>query len=160
MCENCGSLVVEKYGSGRFCSQKCARGFSTKSNRKEISEKVSSSMKGKKLGFALESHKKFALLGAQKNHELKLDRLVVVYGDTLNITYRELEAYRESHQVCEICGRQEKFSSNSKKESPDNLAVDHEHGTNRFRGLLCKACNFRLGWYENQKDNIISYLGD
>ncbi len=39
-CENCDIEVFEKYGSGRFCSSKCARGFSTKSKRKEINEKV------------------------------------------------------------------------------------------------------------------------
>lgn len=40
-CENCKSETIEKYGSGRFCSSKCARGFSTKAKRKEINEKVS-----------------------------------------------------------------------------------------------------------------------
>ena len=39
-CENCGDEVFEKYGSGRFCSSKCARGFSTKTKRIEINEKV------------------------------------------------------------------------------------------------------------------------
>ena len=45
-CENCGKIMTEYYGSGRFCSAKCARGFSTKNNRKEISQKVSNKMKG------------------------------------------------------------------------------------------------------------------
>ena len=45
-CENCSSLIIEKYGSGRFCSSTCARGFSTKSNREEISKKVSKKLKG------------------------------------------------------------------------------------------------------------------
>lgn len=35
-CEYCNKEVFEKYGSGRFCSSKCARGFSTKAKRKEI----------------------------------------------------------------------------------------------------------------------------
>lgn len=43
-CENCNSLTDESYASGRFCSKKCARGFSTKSNRQEINKKVSSSL--------------------------------------------------------------------------------------------------------------------
>lgn len=45
-CENCGKVMTEYYGSGRFCSAKCARGFSTKNNREEISRKVSESLKG------------------------------------------------------------------------------------------------------------------
>jgi len=40
-CENCKQSHNGSYGSGRFCSTKCARGFSTKAKRKEINEKVS-----------------------------------------------------------------------------------------------------------------------
>jgi 5-methylcytosine-specific restriction endonuclease McrA len=45
-CENCSSLNIKKYGSGRFCSSKCARAFSTKNKRIEINEKVSDKLKG------------------------------------------------------------------------------------------------------------------
>lgn len=44
-CENCEEKHDEKYGSGRFCSSKCARGFSTKNKRKLINEKVSLKLK-------------------------------------------------------------------------------------------------------------------
>lgn len=40
-CENCECKHSGEYGSGRFCSTKCSRGFATKSKRKEINEKVS-----------------------------------------------------------------------------------------------------------------------
>ena len=43
-CENCENKHEGNYGSGRFCSSKCARGFSTKKNRKEINEKVSKTL--------------------------------------------------------------------------------------------------------------------
>lgn len=43
-CENCSSLNYGDYGSGRFCSSKCARAFSTKDKRKEINKKVSKSL--------------------------------------------------------------------------------------------------------------------
>lgn len=46
ICENCQQEYNEVYGSGRFCSAKCARGFSTKNKRKEINEKVSKSLTG------------------------------------------------------------------------------------------------------------------
>ncbi|MBN2837760.1 MAG: hypothetical protein JXM74_03310, partial [Fusobacteriaceae bacterium] len=46
ICENCKREHDGSYGSGRFCSQKCSRGFATKSKRKEINEKVSKSLKG------------------------------------------------------------------------------------------------------------------
>lgn len=44
-CENCSNEHDGKYGAGRFCGSKCARGFSTKEKRQEINEKVSSKLK-------------------------------------------------------------------------------------------------------------------
>ena len=43
-CENCQNEHEGTYGSGRFCSSKCARGFSTKEKRSLINEKVSLKM--------------------------------------------------------------------------------------------------------------------
>jgi len=40
-CENCNNEHDGSYASGRFCSIKCSRGFSTKSKRQEINKKVS-----------------------------------------------------------------------------------------------------------------------
>lgn len=49
-CENCGNSHDGSYGSGRFCSAKCSRSFSTKSKRKEINEKVSKKLLGSDRG--------------------------------------------------------------------------------------------------------------
>lgn len=38
------------------------------------------------------------------------------------------------------------------------LAIDHDHATGAFRGLLCGSCNTRLGWYERRVDAIRDYL--
>lgn len=48
ICENCQKEHVGEYGSGRFCNNKCARSFSTKSKRKEINKNLSKKMKGYK----------------------------------------------------------------------------------------------------------------
>lgn len=45
-CENCGNEHDGSYGSGRFCSVKCARGFSTKEKRSLINEKISTTING------------------------------------------------------------------------------------------------------------------
>lgn len=45
-CENCRNSHDGSYGSGRFCSAKCSRSFSTKNKRKEINERVSKSLRG------------------------------------------------------------------------------------------------------------------
>lgn len=43
-CENCFTEHDGTYGSGRFCSATCARGFSTKEKRNEINKKVSKTL--------------------------------------------------------------------------------------------------------------------
>ena len=44
-CDNCECSHDGRYGSGRFCSTKCARGYSTKIRRSEINEKVALSIR-------------------------------------------------------------------------------------------------------------------
>jgi len=46
ICENCNNEHEGTYGSGRFCSTKCSRGFSTKAKRIEINEKISDKLTG------------------------------------------------------------------------------------------------------------------
>ena len=45
ICENCKDEHNGEYASGRFCSKKCARGFSTKAKRSIINKKVSKTLK-------------------------------------------------------------------------------------------------------------------
>lgn len=45
-CEMCNNDHDGSYASGRFCSKKCSRGFSTRKNREIINEKVSQKLSG------------------------------------------------------------------------------------------------------------------
>jgi hypothetical protein len=47
LCERCSQPHSGVYGSGRFCSSKCARGFSTKAKRKEINATVSAKLRAR-----------------------------------------------------------------------------------------------------------------
>lgn len=47
-CEYCGKEHDGSYGSGRFCSKSCAKGFSTKAKRKEMNRKLSEKNMGKR----------------------------------------------------------------------------------------------------------------
>lgn len=60
------------------------------------------------------------------------------------------EAYQtlleNQNYVCAICGSKE-FSKTKK-----NLSVDHDHITNKVRGLLCSECNTGLGKFKDSPD--------
>lgn len=50
---------------------------------------------------------------------------------------------------CEICG------------SSENLCGDHNHATGKFRGTLCRGCNFGIGFFKDQialLSEAIAYL--
>ena len=46
LCEKCNSEHNGSYGSSRFCSPKCARSFSSNTNRQKTNKKVSENLKG------------------------------------------------------------------------------------------------------------------
>jgi hypothetical protein len=52
--------------------------------------------------------------------------------------------------VCAICKRP---CSTGKR-----LAIDHDHDTNRVRGLLCTRCNRHLGWFDLLATEILTYV--
>jgi hypothetical protein len=37
------------------------------------------------------------------------------------------------------------------------LCVDHDHETNKLRGLLCRECNLALDWYEKNKHRHVAF---
>lgn len=50
----------------------------------------------------------------------------------------------EQNGVCAICEHPEK-QKDVRYGTPLFLAVDHDHNTNKVRGLLCSACNVAIG---------------
>lgn len=68
-----------------------------------------------------------------------------------NLTLEDYDKMLEQQKgVCFICGGV----------NPDGyrLFVDHDHQTGEIRGLLCRACNTKLAWYEKHEANIKQYL--
>ena len=60
--------------------------------------------------------------------------------------------------VCAICG---KSNFPMKSISSGCLVVDHNHKTNKVRGLLCHNCNRALGLLQDNTEtleNAINYL--
>ena len=178
ICERCGKAVEDndKFGSGRFCSRACAN---ARQHSAETKEKIRQGVNKETICFCTYCNKEFTNLGACKSHERlckanpnslinpaklqgkRSERYVTLYRPkiVLDITYGELDQYRSEHPVCEICGKTvEETVKYEGKFAVKQLCIDHNHNTNKFRGLLCQVCNRQLGWYENNKEKINNYL--
>lgn len=62
----------------------------------------------------------------------------------------------EQEHRCAICRRQD-FGASTKK----RWSLDHDHNTNKFRGLLCHTCNLLLGYAKDDVGTLrhaIEYL--
>ena len=51
-----------------------------------------------------------------------------------------LRLYTKAAGKCDICGRMK---------GKRNHALDHDHKTGKFRGVLCAACNMGLGMFKD-----------
>lgn len=72
-----------------------------------------------------------------KNRDLKLKR-------HFNMSLADYDSlYAQQNGVCAICGSPE--VRKAKHQKTYYLAVDHDHATEKVRGLLCSRCNKLLG---------------
>lgn len=73
------------------------------------------------------------------------------------LTVGDYEALLEQqHGVCAICHQPE--TQRSRWGGIKSLAVDHDHETNKVRGLLCNRCNSVLGWSNNDPDLLVAAI--
>ena len=77
------------------------------------------------------------------------------YGVTLE---RYIELLKEQGGVCAICGKEE---TRVNQWGPCRLSIDHDHNTDKVRGLLCQKCNAALGLLDEDAvlfAKCVSYL--
>lgn len=72
----------------------------------------------------------------------------------MGITEQEFEDHGDSkHWNCEICS----------SDVIDKPYTDHDHKTNKFRGILCFHCNVGIGHFKDSielLENAITYLSE
>lgn len=72
------------------------------------------------------------------------------YGVGIDWVHQKLQ---EQGGVCAICKKPETAMFKGK---PFTLAVDHDHSTNKLRGLLCMSCNRGLGLFKDDSELLLA----
>jgi ribosomal protein S27AE len=146
ICENCGAEHDGKYGSGRFCSSKCSRGFSTKAKRKEINEKVSATITDKLL-----SGERVGCAKIKSDDEkIKLEtRLCKECGIIF-----EVHPIHESHRV--YCGKCT-FKSKEYREKISRKRIQSMLDGKVIKFGKSKKCTFIFGKQEIRCDSLLEF---
>lgn len=166
-CENCNKNHDGSYGSGRFCSNICARGFSTKSKRQVINEKVSSSMVGrvspqKGVPQSEESNKKRSAAwtdehrtkAAKIRKENALQYFLNKTFDEMSYHHKRRKVLEEQNYHCFHCGIDEWQGIKI------ILEVDHVDGDKKnnsrdnLRGL-CPNCHSLTDTWRKKKSALV-----
>lgn len=171
-CEKCFSVHDASYGSGRFCSSKCSRSFSTSSKREEINEKVSKSLIGRECPKDFEcdgcgkrfgsrtsrsSHKSNcdkndAKLEREKYNQIRLEEKLLASFEDLSALLKREKIFREQSGKCNRCGLEEWLGEKI------TLELEHRDGAtnNNDRSnleLLCPNCHSLTHMWRGRNKN-------
>lgn len=150
-CENCETEHEGIYGSSRFCSSKCVRGFSTKDKRKEINEKVSNTLTGSghgnvkltckncEAGFEVNWNKRHQVTCSKKCSSM-LKWKDEAYRFNIESKLQEFYSDKENRDRLKDIGRMGGFGTKG-------ITL----GGTRFESLIEKSC------YEYLEDNQIEF---
>lgn len=95
----------------------------------------------------------------QNNQRPRALKRLRVYNLQKNYGLSEEEynkLFNKQHGECAICGTEQ-------KDLRHKLSVDHNHTSNKIRGLLCGKCNRGLGYFKDSKtllNSAIKYLDE
>lgn len=161
-CKNCGKPLPYELKNNKFCGRSCSATYNNlhrqhKSQSFDTNYMCPVCNNGFNSACALRAH----IARAHEEYNMQLPYTVEDHENntvvSLDITRKDMEAYKLTHTRCEICGKE----LEAIKQEPNHfrsLCVDHDHNTNHFRGLLCMTCNRNLGWYELRAEQVQNYL--
>lgn len=159
-CEKCLCEHDGTYGTGRFCSIKCARGFATLKARADINKKVSLKLTGKTNPHPGVPHTESTKLKIKENHlsptyplRHTVESLLKTYfvkGKPQKIPLKYLENFRDTTK-CEECSQPNEWNN-----KPLRMQIDHINGDttdNRLENLrvLCPNCHTQTDTWGRRK---------
>lgn len=149
-CEKCGANHDGSMGSGRFCSKKCARSFSTAAKREDITARVRKKMRARCRSDEILAEK-------LKRAEERLAKQQV--WETMSNAARYRRVREEQEGKCLTCGISEW------QDKPIVLELDHIDGnrgneTRENLRYLCPNCHSQTPTFRvrnaTRKDGLVS----
>lgn len=147
-CENCGTVHQGTYGSGRFCSSVCARGFSTKNKRAEINERVSQKLKGVRpnspavgRGFTQEAIQKGVEASLRSRQKQRTKRVAELSFEELSYSEKRERILLEQNGKCVICSIDPVWNGKELKFQLDHINGDRENNERNNLRLICPNCH-------------------
>lgn len=150
-CEYCSKPHDGVYGSGRFCSRSCANGFSTRNKRKEINNRVSENLTGRKL---TEEHTqkivdswKDDLVRKSRSKKKNIVKFKINQSRNNGSIKNKLISENIKKYECEDCGIGPFWNGKLL-----NIQLHHKNGNNRDNRLdnlqfLCPNCHSQTDTY-------------
>jgi len=149
-CESCNNKHKGEYGSGRFCSEHCARSFASKEKRLEINKKVSSTLTGRSHPHAgihrkltLDEKGKISL--SIKNHYKKLRHSNPI--EKLTKDARRRRIIEEQNHRCLDCGMGETWNGKVLSLQLDHIDGDSKNNNRNNLQALCPNCHSQTPTY-------------
>lgn len=88
----------------------------------------------------------YKLLHKEQTQKQRIKEKLIKYGLTIE---EYIQLFKNQNGKCAIC------------EKEMNLSIDHNHKNGKIRGLLCRNCNFGIGFMEDSTrllEKAIKYL--
>jgi hypothetical protein len=148
-CEKCGNSHTGGYGSGRFCSIECARGFSTKDKRAEINERVSLKLSVlgehvcKRCGQLFDRRSRLAAHSRIHWTEIK------PFEELSNDGARKKRLLKERGHKCEIC-LNETWQNQSIPIEMDHINGNADDSSISNLRLICPNCHAQTPTYKRK----------
>ena len=142
----------EKDGRQRYCKE-CVSQYRRK-NKKRIDE-YHQKYKQKNKERIKEVNHQYKQKHREEANEYARQHRYDRYGMTQK-EYNKI--FEQQNGVCAICNQAETFGQYGKLIP---LAVDHNHETDKIRGLLCRNCNLGIGYFNDSPEllkEVINYL--
>jgi len=163
-CENCEEKHDGKYGSGRFCSSKCARSFSTQTKRKEINEKVSKALLGRKTGISAPTKgKKIPGHGEKIRESCRKRRILHIATlkfEQLNKPEQREKMLEEQNYGCCECGIKEEWNGKPLKFERDHISGDKSDNSRENLRLICPNCHQQTPTYKGRNNTQATRVTD